>query len=198
MHVIFSDPDSNSELLQIDLSDSDRPLLTLCKEQVCPMLDPPRTFRLYGKMCTMRRLQKLFCVDPEKKYRYSGTDFAALPMTPELLQLLGLVNARCGANFNSILVNHYRDGSDYISAHADDEAGLDPVAGVVTISCGATRLLQIRRKGSDRTVVAQVPLMDGRLVQMRGSDFQKKFSHGIPIEKRVVGERTSFTFRHLL
>ena len=62
-----------------------------------------------------------------------------------------------------------------------------------SLSCGATRKFRIRNK-KDKKIVLDIPLRHGDLVLMKG-DFQKEFTHEIPVEKRVTGMRTSFTFR---
>jgi alkylated DNA repair dioxygenase AlkB len=54
--------------------------------------------------------------------------------------------------FNHVLINRYRDGSDSIGLHADDEPelGLDPI--VATLSLGTTRrfVLKPRRASPAR------------------------------------------------
>jgi alkylated DNA repair dioxygenase AlkB len=45
--------------------------------------------------------------------------------------------------------------------------------------------------------VMDVPLPSGMLVHM-GGDFQKEFTHEVPIEKKIREGRYSFTFRQHL
>ena len=52
----------------------------------------------------------------------------------------------CGARFNAVLLNLYRDGRDGMGWHADDEAelGRDPV--IASVSLGATRRFCLRHR----------------------------------------------------
>ena len=72
-------------------------------------------------------------------------DQSALLREPdELRHLLATVNDRFNARYNGILVNYYASGDDYISDHRDDELGLDPSVGVLTISYGAERTFRVK------------------------------------------------------
>lgn len=119
-----------------------------------------------------------------------------LSSAPLLQHLLPGVNQSLGTHFNGILVNHYINGEKYIGAHSDDERGLDKggrnmVAG---IAFGAIRKFRIRNKQT-KAIVLDYPHTPGTLIVMEG-DFQKEFTHEIPIEKKVKEERISVTFRH--
>jgi len=115
------------------------------------------------------------------------------PLTENLQKLLDFVNKKFKSKFNGILVNKYKDGNDYLGAHADSESGLDEKCGVIAISYGATRKFRIREKKTNQ-IVRDVPTMTNQIIQMAG-DFQKEFKHEIPKEKRVKETRYSFTFR---
>ena len=91
------------------------------------------------------------------------------------------------------MVNLYVDGNDSIGDHSDDEASLGK-EGVISIASGATRKFRIRDKSS-RKIVKDIEMEHGMILQMNG-DFQKEFTHGIPVEKRIKDSRISFTFRH--
>ncbi len=112
-----------------------------------------------------------------------------------LEELLKMVNKIFGTDYNGILVNKYKTGEDYISAHSDDEISLDK-SGVVAISWGTTRKFRIRNKQTKK-IVGDFPLESGNMVQMSGN-FQKEFTHEIPVEKKIKEERISFTFRRHL
>jgi len=103
-----------------------------------------------------------------------------------------IVNIIYHTNFNGILINKYLNGNDYISAHSDSESNCD-VNGVVAISYGSTRKFRIRDKKT-KTIVGDFPLNHAEMLIM-GGDFQKEFTHEIPIEKKIKEPRISFTFR---
>ena len=146
---------------------------------------------VYGKVCHQHRDIGFFS-NTSKGYQYSGQLASSQPLTSGLTSLLQTVNALYSAEFNGILVNRYNDGSDYISAHSDDESKLDKV-GVVSVSYGGVRTFRIRNKKT-KAIVANVPMVSGLLVHM-GGHFQKEFTHEIPLEKRIDDCRYSFTFR---
>lgn len=153
---------------------------------------------VFNKLCRQRR-GVAFYSDESFGYFYSNTVSKANPLTPELQELLAFVNASMGANFNSILINEYSTGEDYISPHSDDERALSGGdAGVVSISWGDTRRMKFATKDkADNCQLGTkcfVSLQSGHLLQMFGKTFQKRFTHGIPAEKGA-GRRISFTFR---
>ena len=119
------------------------------------------------------------------------------------------VEAACGGGvaFNSCLLNLYRDGSDHVPWHADDE----PVYGdltdctIASVSLGASRLFQIRQNpiedtGDTHAAAAAAPrwkytLHSGSLLVMRGAT-QRHYQHRVPKrERRPVGARINATFR---
>ena len=118
------------------------------------------------------------------------------PMSPCMERLLNVINKTLDADFNGILVNKYMNGNDYISAHSDDESGLDKI-GVVSISYGAKRIFRIRDKKTKKIICNEVTTHCSILHM--GGDFQKIYTHEIPIQKKIKNSRISFTFRkHLV
>ena len=107
-------------------------------------------------------------------------------------ELLLVINMVIGAEFNGILVNKYIDGNDYISAHSDDETGLDSV-GVISISYGSERKFRIRNKET-KEIMCDESTTHCSILHM-GGDFQKLYTHEIPIQKKIKEPRISFTFR---
>ena len=97
--------------------------------------------------------------------------------------------------FNHVLVNRYRDGTDSIGLHADDEPelGRDPV--VATLSLGVTRrfVLKPRRAGENQAL----DVGHGSLLVMGGT-CQRHYVHGVPRQPGIGSERISLTFRRLL
>ena len=67
--------------------------------------------------------------------------------------------------YNSALVNNYRSGEDNIPLHSDDEDSIEDDSFIITISLGATRVLQIRSIGSN-DVVESLQLKHGDVYTM--------------------------------
>lgn len=135
-----------------------------------------------------------FFSNTSEGYRYSGQLTKSQALTKNLDKLLKYVNNKFKANFNGILINRYNDGNDYIGAHSDDESALDKEQGVVSISVGSSRIFRIRNKFYG-TIELDFELKDRDILQMKGQ-FQKHYTHEIPIQKKVLESRISFTFRH--
>lgn len=125
-------------------------------------------------------------------YQYSGIVREAHPMTPLLEQIGTLCTVHTGAQFNSVLVNLYRDGQDSVSWHSDDEAvnGVEPT--IASVSFGATRRFDLRHKETKETI--RVDLEDGSLLVMSGLS-QQCWVHQIAKTKTPVGPRINLTYR---
>lgn len=54
----------------------------------------------------------------------------------------------CGQRFNSCLLNLYRDGSDTVGWHSDDEKLYGRGCTICSVSLGHARDFQLRRKGA--------------------------------------------------
>ena len=150
--------------------------------------------KIFGKIAKQRRSVGFFS-DESIGYKYSGKLMPAQILTGGLKYLLEYINTKFGAMFNGILVNYYIDGNEYIGKHSDDEKNVDEI-GVIAISSGAIRKFRIRDKKTNQ-IINDIPTDPSKIIQMSG-DFQKEFTHEIPVEKKVKNGRYSFTFRRHL
>lgn len=128
-------------------------------------------------------------------YTYSGLRRTALPFDEVLDGLRRRCAAAAGAAFNSVLVNLYRDGSDGVGWHADDEAsnGREPV--IASLSLGATRRFDLRHRRDGTR--ASVDLASGSLLVMSGLS-QHCWVHQVAKVRRPVGPRINLTFRRIV
>ncbi len=140
------------------------------------------------------RLTALYA-DAGATYTYSGVTYPSLPWTAELDAVRRRVEAAAGAPFNSVLLNRYRDGSDSIGWHADDEPELGTNPVVPSISLGAGRRFLLRHNESRQKL--EYLLRHGSLLVMAGA-LQHHWQHSIPKSTAAVGERINLTFRNLL
>ena len=166
-------------------------LLEKCITDIEPQLEIKPEIIIFGKKCKQQRNIGFFS-DKSKGYKYSNKMMESKPLTQSICKLLDIVNNEFGTQFNGILVNKYMDGNDYISAHSDDEIGLDLI-GVISISYGAERIFRIRKKDTKHIVYDTLTTHCG-ILQM-GGNFQKLYTHEIPIQKKIKEPRISFTFR---
>lgn len=63
-----------------------------------------------------------------------------------LLELKSQIEANTGHTFNSLLCNLYRDEKDSVDWHSDDEPALGSCPVIASLSLGATRTFEMRKK----------------------------------------------------
>lgn len=170
-------------------------LIQECVKLIDSELDVNPEIILYGKVCHQHRSIGFYS-DSSKGYNYSSTLTSSKKLHPCLSELLIFINDKFGYNYNGILINKYSSGEDYIGKHSDDERGLDSRVGVIVLSYGEIRKFRIRNKLTNKIVI-DVPTDPTKIIQMSGN-FQKEFTHEIPVEKKVKGVRYSLTFRNHL
>lgn len=152
------------------------------------------TISLYGSRHDVPRLSALYG-DAGGNYAYSGIAAKALPYTQEMLQIKQRVEQLSGLSFNCVLVNRYRDGSDSVAWHSDDEAELGQCPSIASVSFGEQRKFQLRHKYL-RELKYSLTLPHGSLLLML-APLQHYWQHQVPKTRRPVGERINLTFRLL-
>ncbi len=148
---------------------------------------------MYGKRLPVPRLTAWFG-DRGADYVYSGVRNVPRPWTATLAGLRDLVAARCGVTFNSVLLNLYRDGSDSVAWHRDDEPELGRAPTIGSLSLGATRRFRLRNRESGHALGWD--LESGSLLVMSGAS-QGDWEHCVSKTKRPVGARINLTFRQI-
>jgi len=140
--------------------------------------------------------------DPDKSYKYSGKIMVPKPWTPILLELKHKIEHRIiemgfNVEFNSVLINKYRNGLDSQGWHSDDEKELGPDPVIASLSLGATRTFQIRLK-DDHSKKISASLLHGSLLVMSGRS-QSLSQHRVPKinpkNAAMTPSRINLTFR---
>lgn len=149
---------------------------------------------LFGKTFSQPRLVAWYG-QKGTQYRYSKTTLIADGWTTELEEIQQSLQTVLGTNFNSVLANLYRDGQDSMGWHSDDEKELGPQPIIASLSLGATRKLQFRKK-INKTEKAAVLLESGSLLIMQGN-CQQEWQHQIAKTKTVNEPRINLTFRFI-
>jgi alkylated DNA repair dioxygenase AlkB len=155
-----------------------------------------KTITLFGKPVLEPRLTA-WIGDPDAVYTYSGTRLSPHPWTEALLKMKARIERQCGATFNSVLLNLYRDQNDSMGMHSDDEKELGPQPVIASLSLGAPRRFVMKCRLIKTIPSKTFLLQTGDLLIMRG-DCQKRWKHGIPKEKKECGPRINLTFRKIL
>lgn len=134
--------------------------------------------------------------DPERSYTYSGIRLQPLPWTSVLLDIKSRVEAVIGSEFNSVLLNYYRDNRDSMGFHSDDEPELGSQPTIASISLGQERTLIFKHKTAKPSKRSRLPLESGSLLLMSG-ETQRYWLHGIEKERQPCGPRVNLTFRRI-
>ena len=103
------------------------------------------TLTIAGQKRPLPRLQ-CWMADQGRSYSYSGLKLSPHPWNPDVLRIKARLEQLCEHSFNSVLLNYYREGSDSVSWHADDETELGPNPIVASVSLGAQRTLEFKAK----------------------------------------------------
>ncbi|KAD0631048.1 hypothetical protein E3N88_43957 [Mikania micrantha] len=149
-----------------------------------------------------------------KELSYSGykPDAYSWDDYPPLKEILEEVHkAFPGSHFNSLLINRYNSGNDYVGWHADDEKLYGPNPEIVSISFGCERDFCLKKKHQGE-VVGDRPrkraknnnvekhcfkLKHGSLLLMRGNT-QRDWLHSVPKRAKAESARINLTFRRVM
>lgn len=147
---------------------------------------------LFGKQIMQPRLTAWYG-DDGKIIRYSGIKMQPLPWIPVLSEIKEKVESFAGTQFNSVLLNQYRNENDSMGWHRDNEKELGQNPVIASVSLGATRAFHFKHV-DDPKLKKAVPLSDGSCLLMQGST-QHNWYHGLPKLTKSIGPRINLTFR---
>ncbi|WP_426478498.1 alpha-ketoglutarate-dependent dioxygenase AlkB family protein [Chryseobacterium sp. CBSDS_008] len=151
-----------------------------------------RTQKMYDKMVLTPRLTAWYG-DPGNAHPSGTGELETNSWTPELLSLKQKIEETFGYQFNSVLLNLYRDHNDSVAWHRDKESryGKRPV--IASVSLGQTRNFDFRKKDHHQSKYS-LPLPHGSLLIMKG-DLQEHWEHRIAKSLTPMKERINLTFR---
>lgn len=149
------------------------------------------SMNMYGKQVMFPRLTAWYG-DNDKPYTFSGITLRPHSWTKELFEIKNKIEPIANTQFNSVLLNQYRNGNDSISWHTDaeKELGLNPIIG--SVNFGATRKFQLRHIKTKEKI--EIELTHGSLLIMQG-ELQHFWQHQVPKTTQEVSERINLTFR---
>lgn len=148
--------------------------------------------KMFGNEFDVPRLEAWF---GNQAYTYTGVNLRPQNFPKWLMDIQLKITKITGHKFNSVLINKYRCGKDYVSWHQDNEPelGADPV--IASLSFGATRRFRLRNL-TDKNRLIEANLNHGDLLVM-GPGIQHNWQHEAPKSKKVQDVRYNLTFRDL-
>ena len=151
-----------------------------------------RTQKMYDKTVLTPRLTAWYG-DEAKTYKLGGNSFNVNPWLPELFALKQQIEKSSGYQFNSVLLNLYRDGNDSVAWHRDKESELGNRPVIASISLGQVRNFDFRKADQHQNRYS-LPLQHGSLLIMKG-DLQEHWEHRIAKSVKAMKPRINLTFR---
>lgn len=150
--------------------------------------------KVFGKMYQQPRLTALYGTKG-KSYSYSGITMHPKQFTKDLFSIRDKIETVVKEEFNTVLLNLYRNGNDSNGWHSDDEKelGLNPI--IASVSFGAKRYFQFKSK-KDSKKTYKLTLGHGSLLLMAGTT-QHFWHHQLPKTKMVQEPRINLTFRKI-
>lgn len=151
--------------------------------------------KIYGREIYLPRFSA-WHGDNNKSYSYSGIELNPSPWNKGLIYIKNEIEKITNDKYNSVLLNWYRDGEDYINWHTDAEKELGQNPTIGSVNFGAERRFLLRRI-DDHKMKLEFPLKHGTVLIMCG-ELQHYWQHSVPKQKRVNKTRINLTFRGIL
>jgi alkylated DNA repair dioxygenase AlkB len=144
---------------------------------------------LYGRTMSTPRLTAWM---GDSAYSYSGIVNQPVPWPEALAGLRDRLRRELSVDFNSCLANLYRDGTDSMGYHSDNEPELGLRPTIASVSLGDPRRFVLRHRATRERW--SWDLGHGDLLVMR-DESQSDYAHAVPKTSRPVGPRMNLTFR---
>lgn len=151
--------------------------------------------KMFGKEVDLPRLTAWYG-NENKFYKYSGIIMNPEPWIPTLFSIKHKIEEVVQVEFNSVLLNYYRHGKDYVSWHSDNEKELGQNPIIASVSLGETRPFQLRHKSKKDLDKIEINLSNGSLLLMKGVT-QNFWQHQIPKTSKQLKGRINLTFRFI-
>lgn len=123
-----------------------------------------------------------------------GADQNGPDWTYNLLTIRGRVERETQLEFNSLLLNLYRNGNDGVSWHSDKEHNSGPNPIIASVTFGETRMFRLRHKFRKEIPQVEIPLHHGSFLLMAGTT-NSFWQHQVPKTAKNVLPRINLTFR---
>ncbi|HQR84123.1 MAG TPA: alpha-ketoglutarate-dependent dioxygenase AlkB [Polynucleobacter sp.] len=154
----------------------------------------PDHLTMFGKQVITKR-KVVWIGDKGCSYTYSGQKKDPQSWTPELLIIKEQLEDLAAWKFNSCLLNLYHDGNEAMGWHSDNEAELNPLAPIASLSLGGERKFAFRHREDKES--NSILLENGSVLIMH-SPTQEFWQHSLLKTTLPVRPRMNLTFRDIL
>jgi len=158
-----------------------------------------KPYKRYNKIVKVPRGQASFTLNENIHYDYGKTAGGSPPneiMCDRLKEITQKVNKELGRNYNTILMNVYKDNKDAIGAHQDNENGWVKGTGFATLAFGCERPFVVKEiaTGEKEKIIHK----SGEVIEM-SYPMNTYYTHSVPAcAKNMASEwRISLTFREI-
>jgi alkylated DNA repair dioxygenase AlkB len=145
---------------------------------------------MYDKVVTAPRMVSWYG-DTNRPERKSNPNWPA-----ELLHIRERVQNETSINFNAVLLNLYRNGTDGVGWHSDKTSSTNKDMNIASVTFGETRMFRLRHKFMKHIPQIEIPLYHGSFLLMAGST-NSYWEHQVPKTAREVLPRINLTFRQV-
>lgn len=142
---------------------------------------------IFGKQVEVPRLVAYF---GDKPYTYSGLKHPAKTFPPILEKLRRQLSDSFKFDFNAVLCNLYRNGTDYMGYHSDNEKEIDDSL-IASISLGQSRMFKVKNASTTHSI-----LLENRSLLLM-ENLQKDYKHSLPKTAKPMHARINLTFRKM-
>jgi len=156
-----------------------------------------KPYKRFNKIVKVPRGQASYTLNEDIHYNYgvSGGSPINEVMDDKLKAITKKVNDVLKTNFNTILMNVYKDGHDCIGFHMDKEKDWVEGTGFATLAFGAERDFLVRENETKKTTT---------ILHTNGSviycpyPLNHTHQHSIPKRLKIKDWRISLTFREII
>lgn len=152
------------------------------------------TMSIFGKQVKLPRLTAWYG-ETGAYYAYSGIANYPQPWNHLLLDIKNYIEDITGADFNSALLNYYRNGTDHVGWHADAEPALGINPAIASLSFGMERMFEFKHKKQSLPPI-KILLTAGSCLLM-SAETQHHWLHRLPKSNCAAGGRVNITFRKI-
>ena len=150
--------------------------------------------KIFGKEHKIPRLQAWYA-DKNINYTYSGKQLIRNDWNSVLSEIKTDIELITSNTFNSVLGNLYRNGSDSMGLHSDNEKELGHKPVIASFSLGEQRDIFFKHKSKD--IRFSIPQEHGKLIVMSGLT-QEHWKHEVKKTKKLKKPRINLTFRNII